>query len=258
MRPRFFRFAAALLAAVTLGACAHRQPPQPDNDPWEPFNRKMFWFNEKLDQYALEPVARGWDYIMPDIVQLGLANFFDNTRFPIVFVNDVLQGKPRAAAESLARFQINTFLGGLGFVDLAAKFGLPPQLEDTGQTFGVWDIAPGPYLVLPIFGPSNPRDTLGLAGDFALGFYTYFVPFPYATVLASAIDILNWRSRRLDDIENAREAALDFYVFQRNAYIQYRWKLINDDSRSSSMYQEEDLYDEGLYEDHFEQNTPPP
>jgi len=258
MPSRALALAAAMLAAATLAACAHRQPPQPDYDPWEPFNRKMFAFNEALDKYALEPVARGWDFVVPDVVQLGLANFFDNTRFPIVFTNDLLQAKPRQALESLARFQINTFLGGLGFVDLAAQFGLPPQLEDTGQTFGVWDIAPGPYLVLPLFGPSSPRDTLGLAGDFALGFYTYFVTIPYVTVLASAVDILNWRSRRIDDIANAREAALDFYVFQRNAYVQYRWKLINDDSRSTSLYEEEDLYDEGLYEDYFEQNTPPP
>jgi phospholipid-binding lipoprotein MlaA len=254
MPARILALTVSLLAAAVLSGCAGRQPPQPDYDPWERLNRKTFWFNEKLDAYALEPVARGWDYITPDPVQKAISRFFNNLLFPVVFVNNILQRKPRGAIESLARFQTNTFLGGLGFYDLAADFGLPLQVEDTAQTLGVWGISPGPYLVLPFFGPSNPRDTVGLAGDFALGFYVYFVPIPVVTVAASAVNIVNERSRYLDEVSNMREASLDFYTAVRNAYVQRRWKLQNDAiSGESSVYDEDELYNEEIYEDYLEQ-----
>jgi phospholipid-binding lipoprotein MlaA len=237
------------LLAAGLAGCAGRQPPQPDYDPWEKYNRKMFWFNDQLDSYALEPIARGWDYVVPNPVQRGFLNFFNNILFPVVFVNDVLQGKPRAAAEAVARFEINTFFGGLGFYDTAEHFGLPLQIEDTAQTFGVWDISSGPYLVLPFFGPSSPRDTVGLAADVALGFYTYFVPVPYATIGATAIDIVNRRASYLEAVANAKDASLDYYTFVRNAYVQRRWKLINDAiSGDTSIYDEDDLYNDELFD----------
>jgi phospholipid-binding lipoprotein MlaA len=242
----------ALLAAVAFSGCAGRQPPQPDYDPWEPFNRKVFWFNDKLDTYALEPVARGWDYVMPDVAQRGITRFFNNLRFPIVFANNLLQGKPRAAAESLARFEINTFFGVLGFLDLAADWGLPPQDEDAGQTFGVWGIASGPYLVLPFFGPSSPRDAVGLGADAAFTIYLYFVPIPWVSVGATGVNIVNDRARFLDDVERAKEASLDFYVFVRNAYVQRRWKLIND-SLTTAPDEEDSLYNEEIYEDYLEE-----
>ncbi len=255
MSSRALPLAIALLAAAALAACAGRQSPKPDHDPWEPFNRKIFWLNEKLDQYGLEPVARGWDYVVPDPVQRSVSHFFNNLRFPIVFVNNLLQGKPRSAAEELARFQINTFIGGLGFFDLAADFGLPLQYEDTGQTLGVWGMAPGPYLVLPFLGPSSPRDGVGLVGDAALGFYTYFITVPGVTVGATAVNIVNERSRYLDDVNNAREASLDYYTFVRNAYVQRRWKLIND--LQTSPEEEEDLYNEEIYENYLEEGDRP-
>lgn len=257
MPSRPLALAAVLLAAGLLSACAARQPPKPDYDPWEPFNRKIFWFNDTLDVYAIEPVARGWDYVVPDAVQRSLTHFFNNLRFPIVFVNDLLQGKPRPALEELARLQINTFIGGLGFFDVAAHFGLQPQDEDTGQTFGVWGIPPGPYLVLPVFGPSSPRDTLGLVGDTALGFYTYFVTVPGVTLGATAINIVNARSRVLSDVKNAKEASLDFYTFVRNAYVQRRWRLINDEISKTGKEEEENLYNEELYENYLEEGDKP-
>jgi len=247
---------AALIAAATLSACAGRQPPQPDYDPWEPLNRKVFWFNDTLDTYALEPVARGWDYVMPDAVQRALSNFFNNLRFPIVFPNDLLQGKPKKALEALAAFQINTFIGGLGFFDVAGSFGLKAQDEDTGQTFGVWDIAPGPYLVLPLFGPSNPRDTIGLACDFATGFYIYFTAVPWVTTGSAAVNIVNERSRLLDEVKNAKDASFDFYIFVRNAYVQRRWKQIND-TAANTPEQEDNLYNEEIYENYLEHGDTP-
>ena len=216
-----------MLAAVLLSACAGTQPPRPDDDPFEGFNRSMFWFNDQLDTYALEPVARGWDHLWPDPVQRGFNNFFDNLRFPIVLVNDVLQGRPRLAVETIARFQCNTFLGGLGFLDLASDLGVPPHIQDTGLTLGRWGIAPGPYLMLPVLGPSNPRDTTGLVADTGLAIYPFFIAIPGVTVAATAIDVVNRRSRVLSQVEEVKAASVDYYSFVRNAYVQRRWKLIH-------------------------------
>ncbi len=248
---------AALALSAVLSACAGRQPPQPDYDPWESMNRKIFWFNDKADQYAMEPVARGWNFIMPARGQRAVSDFFINLRFPIVFVNDLLQGKPRVAAEEVARFEINTFFGALGFLDLAAThFGLPVQDEDTGQTFGVWGISPGPYLVLPLFGPSNPRDVVGLAGDAGLGFYTYFVTVPGVTLAATAVNFVNERSLYLDAVQRAKEASLDYYSFVRNAYVQRRWHLVNDQAPGTAAPPDQDLYNVEPYEEYLQGDTP--
>jgi phospholipid-binding lipoprotein MlaA len=256
--PLLARLLATALLAVVVAGCAGRQPPQPDYDPWQPLNRKVFWFNDQLDTYALEPVARGWNYVVPDPVQRGISNFFNNLRIPvIVFPNDLLQGKPHKAAEAFARFWLNTVWGGLGFYDFAAKFGAPPQDEDFGQTFGVWGIPPGPYLVLPVFGPSNPRDTVGLGCDFATGVYIYFTAIPWIATAGTAVNVVNDRSRVLDEVKNAKEASFDFYTFVRNAYVQRRWKQINDTLSVGTPQEEEDLYNEEIYENYLEHGDKP-
>lgn len=257
MPARILTLAAVLLAAFALSACAGRQPPKPDYDPWETMNRKVFWFNDKADQYVLEPVAKGWNFVMPERVQRCISNFFNNLRFPIVFTNDLLQGKPRKALESVARLEINTFIGGLGLFDVAADYGVPLQDEDTGQTFGVWGIPPGPYLVLPFFGPSSPRDTVGLAGDAALGFYTYYITVPGVIAGAYAVNVVNYRAHWLDTVKRAKEASLDYYTFVRNAYVQRRWRQINDESTKMGAEQEEDLYNADIYEDYLEHGDTP-
>jgi phospholipid-binding lipoprotein MlaA len=137
----------------SLNACAGRQPARLDYDPAESFNRKMFWFNDKADVYVLEPVAKGWDFIVPGRVQTSLSNFFRNLSFPVVFINSALQAKPHAAATELARFMANTTFGLAGFFDPATSWGMAWQEEDTGQTLGYWGIPAGPYLVLPFLGP---------------------------------------------------------------------------------------------------------
>jgi len=257
MRLRLLPLTAAVLAAMALTACAGRQPPKPDYDPWESLNRKTFAFNETVDSYLLEPVARGWDFVVPDPAQRCLSHFFNNLRFPIVFVNNILQWKLRKAVESVARLQINTFIGVLGLFDVAADFGVPRQDQDTGVTLGVWDIAPGPYLVLPFLGPSSPRDAVGLAGDAALGFYTYFVTVPGLTVGASAINVVNERARFLDVIKNAKEASLDYYTFLRNAFVQRRWKQISGQATEGGKPLEEDLYNEEIFENYLEHGDTP-
>ena len=260
--------AATLVFALT--ACAGRQPPTPDYDPWEGMNRKIFWFNDKLDEHVLEPVARGWNAVLPTPVQHCISNFFRNLRFPVIFINDLLRAAPRQGAEAWARFEINTLMGGLGLFDLAAdEFHLPPEEEDTGPfqshlglTLGIWGIAPGPYLVLPFLGPSSPRDAIGLAGDYSVQIYTYFVPLPTAATWAlfvgtGAIDIVNYRASFLEDIQHAKDASLDYYTFVRNAYVQRRWHLVNAQLEHMSAEQEKELYDAEPYEDSSRPRTLP-
>lgn len=249
-RPAALRCAALLLAAL-LGGCATAPQPQPDHDPWEGFNRAMFTFNDDVDRWVLEPTARGWDWLVPDLAQRGLSNFFDNLRFPINVTNDLLQARFHDAAESWARFQCNTFLGGLGFYDLAAELGVPAHTQDTGITFGRWGIPPGPYLVLPLLGPSSPRDATGLVGDSALAIYPWFVGIPGITAGAELINIVNRRARVLDQVEDVQAASLDYYTFVRNAYVQRRWKLIHGQTPTAA--EQEELYNDEIYEDYEEE-----
>ena len=146
------------------------------NDPWEPFNRKVFAFNEALDRYALEPVATGWDTVMPHRVELCVENFFDNLLLPTRFANDLLQLKPWEAYETLWRAVVNTTVGLGGLFDPASAWQIHKSDEDFGQTLGYWGTPPGPYLVLPLLGPSNPRDTAGMVVDSMAYVPPYFVP----------------------------------------------------------------------------------
>jgi phospholipid-binding lipoprotein MlaA len=217
------------------------QPPA-EHDPLENVNRKIFWFNDKVDTYVLVPVATGWDKVLPDRVQHSVSNFFQNLRFPIVAVNDLLQGKPVATAKDVGRFGVNTTVGVLGFFDPASGWGLEKHVEDFGQTLGKWGLPPGPYLVLPLFGPSNFRDATGLGVDYALSVTPFFVDEVYL-VGAQAIDTVNERSLVLEQVRNIKESAFDYYVFVRNAYAQRRKALIADQTPEPTPgTNEDDLY----------------
>lgn len=212
------------------------------NDPWEGMNRKTFAFNEKLDIWVLRPVAVGWDKVVPEPVQEALGRAFANARFPVVFVNNLLQAKPVAAAESLGRFLLNTTVGWGGLFDPAAEAGLEASNEDFGQTLGYWGVPPGPFLVLPLLGPSSPRDTAGLAVDSATLVQSYFIPW-YIWSSVSATSVVNTRARYIEEIDEERRTALDFYAFQRNAYVSYRENLVNDrEEDADSSVEEEGLY----------------
>jgi phospholipid-binding lipoprotein MlaA len=233
--------AAYLLAAVCLLPALCAPCPASPGDPIEPVNRGVFWFNDKLDVYVFEPAARGWDWLMPDVVQRSVANFFDNIRFPVVAVNDLLQGKVVACGSDIGRFAINTTVGVLGFMDPAAGWGLEKHDEDFGQTLGVWRIPPGPYLVLPLLGPSNPRDTVGLVGDSFAAVYPWFVPW-YYTIGPRAVDTVNFRSQMLDAVREAKRASVDYYAFVRDAYVQRRKRQVVDRTEMSEEEQEELYY----------------
>jgi phospholipid-binding lipoprotein MlaA len=217
------------------------------NDPWEGFNRKIFWFNEKADIYVMRPVAIGWDFIMPDLVQTALRNIFGNIRFPVIFVNDILQAKPIQASEDLGRFLVNTTVGIGGIWDPAKSIGLPGNNEDFGQTLGYWGVPPGPFLMLPLLGPSNPRDTVGLAADSATVPYGYFITW-YISAAISATNIINTRARYIEEIDENRRTALDFYSFQRNAYVSYRENQVKDRAEDVEVPPDDDYYFEDFEE----------
>ena len=198
-----------------------------ERDPWENMNRAFFAFNEGLDKWVLLPVAKGWDFVLPDFAQRSLRNAFDNYQFPIQFGNNLLQWKPKDAGRDLARFLVNTTVGIGGLMDPASKIGLPQSDEDFGQTLAVWGVPSGPFLMLPVFGPSNIRDTGGLAVDTASHPASYFIPF-YGTFSMAAGNMVNRRSLVIEELDAERRAALDFYVAVRSAYMQYREAVIKD------------------------------
>jgi phospholipid-binding lipoprotein MlaA len=194
-----------------------------DQDPFEGFNEKMFWFNRELfDRYVLKPAATAWDFVLPDPVQRGIHNAFDNLAVVRRVVNNTLQLKFLGTAKEVARFGINSTLGVAGLFDIAKEaFGIEQSDEDTGQTFGVWGIGPGPYLVLPFLPPLTIRDGIGYAFDIAMTPYIYFIPW-YASFGGTATNFVNERSLNLDRFERVAESTVDLYSAVRNAYLQRR------------------------------------
>jgi phospholipid-binding lipoprotein MlaA len=233
----------ALGAAFWLGSlCASPAAAAegPSHDPLEPMNRAVFWFNNQLDDYVFVPVATGWTKITPARLRKSVSNFFENLRFPIVAGNNLLQAKFLRAGSDVGRFAVNTTVGFLGFFDPASGWGLERHNEDFGQTLGYWGVPPGPYLVLPFFGPSDPRDTVGLAADSFSTVYPYFVAFEY-TFGANGLNVINSRAMVLTEVKEFKAAAFDYYVATRNAYLQRRDALVHDRSGVSAE-QQEDLY----------------
>jgi phospholipid-binding lipoprotein MlaA len=214
-----------IAAAVSLAGMAASSSAGEDfeDDPFEGFNEKMFWFNrEVVDRYVLKPIATGWDFILPDPVQRGVHNFFDNLAVVRRVVNNRLQLKFNGAATELARFTINSTVGVVGFFDVAKDaFGIEQRDEDTGQTFGVWGAGPGPYLVLPFLPPLTIRDGIGYAFDVAMTPYTYFIPW-WGSVVGTLTNTVNERSLNLDRFERVAESTVDLYGAVRNGYLQRR------------------------------------
>jgi len=196
-------------------------------DPIEPLNRAVFLFNDKFYFWALKPVARGYNAIVPEPVRVSVRSFFRNVRMPIRFVNSLLQGKFKGAGTELARFGINTTLGLAGFLDVAkSRFDLDPQDEDLGQTLGFYGMGGLMYVVWPILGPSTVRDTIGLAGDSFLSPVSYISPFE-AALGVGAYEQLNNASLTLGTYEDLKAASLEPYIGVRDAYVQRRKELIN-------------------------------
>lgn len=219
------------LAALALGACSTANGP----DPWRNTNEKVFRFNEGLDKLVLEPVAEGYDVVAPNLFQIMIGNFFENLTVPRTFLNDVLQGKPLAAVQDLGRLVINTTAGVAGFIDAASEMGVPKNEEDFGQTFGRWGAGPGPYVVLPGAGPNSVRDTLAAPFDIATNPTTWVNVFGL-----SVVRVVNTRAQYLEEIDQARKDAVDYYVFVRDAYLSSRERAVRDGAAAPA---DDDLYE---------------
>lgn len=221
MRARAFLCALAL----TAGGCATNGDPR---DPLEPMNRAIYHFNDGVDNLLIKPAAELYTgRMIPEFVRTGLRNFFDNINDVIVAVNDLLQGKFAAAGNDVGRIVINSTAGILGIRDVATDAGLPKNNEDFGQTLGVWGFGDGPYIVLPILGPSSVRDTVGWVGDIYTWPITYVKPNRTRNTLA-AVRFVGIRADLLPASTVLQAAALDPYVFVRDAYLQRRRNLVYD------------------------------
>lgn len=195
-------------------------------DPIEPWNRAMFQFNDKLYFWALKPVARGYNAVVPEPARISVRSFFRNVAMPVRFVNSLFQGKFKAAGTELARFGINTTIGLVGFFDVAkSRFDLEAHNEDLGQTLGHYGMGGMMYIVWPFIGPSTVRDTIGYAGDSFLDPVSYIDPFE-AAIGVNAYGQINKTSLELGTYEDMVESALEPYIAVRDAYIQYRNGLI--------------------------------
>ncbi|WP_372612890.1 VacJ family lipoprotein [Halomonas sp.] len=217
---------AALLVLALLVGCAGTGNTQERNpvDPWEGFNRKVFVFNDALDRAVLKPVARGYRFVTPSPVQTGVGNFFSNLGEPRTVLNSLLQGKPGNAAVATGRFLINTTLGIGGLWDFATHMAITGMEEDFGQTLGVWGLDEGPYLVLPLFGPSTVRDTGGMPVDMAT-YPTTYVEDDKIRYGLTALRIIDTRAGFLD-----QEALIqgDRYSFIRDTWLQRRRFEVSD------------------------------
>ena len=233
---------ALLLSTLLLGSTGARAAGE-QADPWEGFNRRVFVFNEFLDRNLLKPVAKGYQRITPEFVSNGVSNVFSNLGEVPSFVNHVLQGRLTEAGQDGGRFAVNTTLGLVGLFDVASRMGIEQKNTDLGITLGRWGLRSGPYLVLPLLGPSTVRDGVGRGGDH------FLAPLNYVED-----DTLRWSLRSLDlvdtraDLLSVEELITgDRYVFMRNLYIKRRAFLLNGGEPPPAEFEDEfddDLGDE--------------
>lgn len=220
--------AALSLAAETPPAAAPAAEvvtaPGKNPDPWEKFNRGVYRFNDVADRYALKPVAKGYRAVTPELVRTGITNFFINLRSPLVVMNDLLQGKFKQAGGDTLRFVVNSTVGVVGVVDVAARINLPVHDEDFGQTLGVWGVPSGPYLMLPFMGPSSLRDGVGVGVDAAANPRRRRIDRDVDWILFG-VDVVNSRASLLD-LEDIIQG--DRYLFIRDLYLQRREYAVKD------------------------------
>lgn len=214
----------APLLALVIAGCASGPNPK---DPYESVNRKVFAFNEGLDQAVFKPVAKGYEAVLPQFARTGVSNFFGNIGDVFIGVNNLLQGKPDKALSDAGRVLVNTTVGILGLFDPATDIGLEKHEEDFGQTLGKWGVGDGPFLVLPIFGPRTTRDTFGLGLDLAADPVTKVYPVSTRNTGVAA-RFVNDRAELLPVEKALDDAALDKYGYIRDAYLQRRLSLIYD------------------------------
>lgn len=235
MRPllRLIPWLPSLLLLVVAGCATPPSANNPQamayyretNDPLEPLNRKFYAINNALDTVILRPAALVYKHVVPDPLRTGIHNILGNLDTPVVLANDMLEGSPCRAGTTTMRFLINTTIGGLGFFDVARRFGYHAQDADFGMTLANWGVGPGPYLYLPVLGPSDPRDAAGFGADIALDPFTWVGQGATVHALGYArwgLTALDERSRLLGTLSSVKKTALDPYATFRSLYRQHR------------------------------------
>jgi phospholipid-binding lipoprotein MlaA len=208
------------LSCLAILGCASAPLKRDPRDPWERLNRTTFAVNEKLDRAIAKPVAQTYRRVTPHFVQTGVSNFMDNINYPIVIVNDLLQAKFKPALSDTGRFVLNTTAGVAGLFDPASAAGLDKNQEDFGITLGKWGVHPGPYIVLPILGPSDLRDGIGRVADEFVTPQNY-ISNNWVRYSLDGVYYLDQRARLLD-VEGALDNAFDRYAVLRSVYLQHR------------------------------------
>lgn len=237
------RLTATALAALLLAGCATASQGSGEsamdqtNDPLEPANRAVFAFNQVVDKAVLKPVAQGYRAAVPQFGRDRVSDFLSNLKSPIVLANDLLQAEFERAGITVSRFLLNSTFGVLGIMDVAGPMGLPGHSEDFGQTFAVWGVGEGPYLVLPLLGPSNPRDTVGLVSEWYLdpvNIYFDNESIDWAQWTRTGVTAVDARERALDPLDELERSSLDFYSALRSLYRQRRDAEIRNSNGSAA------------------------
>ncbi len=248
------KFCLICIAASFISACA-KKPPQSDiearlhyeeaNDPLEPMNRQIFAVNMFFDDVIVEPTARLYRMWGPPDIRDGISNFVTNWREPVTFANDALQAQPKRAGISVSRFLINSTFGLLGLFDTADRWGIEGHSEDFGETFAVWGIPEGPFLMLPLLGPSNVRDFSGFVVDFfydPVSLWLSHKNWTYVRYGRLALRGLIYREENLETLDDLSKSSTDLYATMRSGYRQLRLYQINNGGLDTS--EEDDLFDE--------------
>jgi len=231
---------AAAMTLADLAGCATPPPASdPDalaeyketNDPLEPTNRVFYRVNNAIDAAVLKPAAQAYRFVLPDRVRTGVHNVLSNLTTPVVLANDVMQGKPRRAGDTTMRFLINTTVGVVGLIDVANGWGYPSHDTDFGVTLALWGIPEGPFLFLPVLGPSDPRDAAGFGVNIVMDPFTWVGQGAAVTALnwsRFAVSAMDQRERVLDAVDNIKKTALDPYATFRSLFRQHRESQIEE------------------------------
>jgi phospholipid-binding lipoprotein MlaA len=223
--------ALAVLAALSGCATAPRDPAAladftANNDPFEPLNRRTFAFNQGLDKDLVKPIAEGYIKLVPEPGRNGIRHFLDNINEPIVFGNTLLQGRFEDAGTTAARFIVNSTVGVAGFADVAKDHKLKKKIGDFGQTLWAWGVPDGPYIILPVLGPTNPRDGIGSGVDAYIDPFRYVARAnhfgTYVTGGRAILDGIDKRSRSIDALDEMQKEAIDYYASFRSLFRQHR------------------------------------
>lgn len=254
--PTYARLATVLSICALTAGCATTSNPNP-KDPWEGFNRGVYKFNDTVDRALLKPVAQAYTYVTPQPVRSCIHNMFSNVGDLWSATNSFLQGRGHDFVNTLGRFLFNTTMGIGGCFDVASANGAHKIPNDFGTTLGVWGISQGPYLVLPIWGPSSVRDGVGLIGDWKGGTYTYTNPSALDdNALRNSLwglELIDARARLLDTTNMVDNVALDPYSFVRDAYLQRRASMVRGNASDNA-----DLPDYSLEDEEADDNVSAP